>query len=144
MLFLNKTAQTVCIEVSSQNILFLPFFPLFYGEVMQPTTKIWPYSSSATQNLYESIVCFSFCENFHFNGHFRHFGRPYWMEETNGERWFAIPYNADSWRAKYVNLKKIAQKLKTWECRLRNHEKKLLWRHQIKISKKWEKCHLKF
>ena len=49
-----------------------------------------------------------------------------------------------SWRKKLINLKKIAQKLKTWECRIEKHIKKPLWRHQIKILKIWEKCHLKF
>ena len=41
-------------------------------------------------------------------------------------------------------MKKITQKLKTWECRIEKHIKKPLWRHQIKIFKIWEKYHLKF
>ena len=69
---------------------------------------------------------------------------PFWIEDMNRKCWFAIPYKAMRWRTKLINLKKIAQKLKTWECRIVKHIKKPLWRHQINISKIWEKCHLKF
>ena len=57
---------------------------------MQRTKKLKQSSSSVTQNQYETVFRFSFYANFHFNGHFRHFGRPYWTEEINGKRWFAM------------------------------------------------------
>ena len=110
-------------------------FPLFNWGVMQRTHQIWPYSSSATQNEHETMFCFSFYANFHFNGHFRHFGRPYWIEEINGKGWFAIANNAIRWRTWYVVLKKIAQKLKAWECRKRNHQKSRYDVIQTKFSK---------
>ena len=30
------------------------------------------------------MFCVSFYANCHFNGHFRHFDRPYWIGEVNG------------------------------------------------------------
>ena len=62
--FFNKLVQTVCVEVSFQIYRLYRSFPLFYGEVMQPTKKIWPYSSSATQNQHESIFVFRFTRIF--------------------------------------------------------------------------------
>jgi len=70
--------------------------------------------------------------------------RPFWMEDINRKRLFAIPYKARSWRTKLNNFKKIAQKLKMWECRIKKHTKKPLWRQRIIIFKIWEKSHLKF
>ena len=91
-------------------------------------------------NIYQRFV-FRFLQNLE---HVFRFGMPFWIEDINRKRWFAIPYKAMSWRTKLINLEKIAQKLKTWECRIWKHTKKPLWRHQIKIFKIWEKCHLKF
>ena len=72
------------------------------------------------------------------------FLRPsFWIEDMNQKCWFGIPYKAMRWRKKLINLKKIAQKLKTWECRIVKHIYKPLWRHRIKIFKIWEKCHIK-
>ena len=82
---------------------------------------------------------FLFFENFHFNGHFRHFGRPYWIEDINGKRWFAITYKVIRWKTRYISLKKIWQKLKTWKCRKGKHQKTPFWCHCNKIFKKWEK-----
>ena len=115
VLQLNRPNYLDCSKVSK--LPFLPFVTLFYLGVMQPTRKIRPYLSSATSNEYDSQFCFQFLVNFHFNGHFRHFGRPYWIEDINGKRWFAIPSNVIRWRKLYVDLKLIALKLKTWECR---------------------------
>ena len=67
----------MCWSVVSK-ISFLPFFPLFFGKVMQPTKKIWPYSSSATQNQHESIFCFSFYTHFFSNGHEK---KPLWRHK---------------------------------------------------------------
>ena len=62
----------MCCSADSK-IPFLPFFPLFYGELMQPTKKIRPHSSSATQNQHEKMFSFSFYANVHVNGRFSHF-----------------------------------------------------------------------
>ena len=58
MLELNRPNYFDCSKVSK--LPFLPFLPLFYLEVIQPTRKIRPYSSSATSNEYESPFCFQF------------------------------------------------------------------------------------
>ena len=88
----------MCLSVVSK-ISFLPFFSVILRGSDETDEQKWPYSSSATKNQHESMFCFSFYATFYFNGHFRHFGRPYWFEDINGEGWFAIPYNADTWRA---------------------------------------------
>ena len=49
-----------------------------------------------------------------------------------------------SWRKKWPSLKKIKQKLKTWECRIGKQQKRPLWRHQSKIFNIWGKIHFLF
>ena len=69
------------------------------------------------------------------------FRRPFWIEVSNRKRWFAIPYRTMSWRTECVNLKKIAHKLKVWECPIEWHHNS---RYYVNISKIWEKYHLEF
>ena len=76
--------------------------------------------SKSTRN---NVLFFVFnYANFDFNGHFRHFGRPFWIEDINWKSWVAIPYNVIRWRTLYVKLKNMPTKMKTSECRIRNHE----------------------
>ena len=79
-----------------QNDRFFRFNRYFTDTGGSRRKKRWAYRSlvTRTQNQHGAIFCFSFYANFHFNGHFRHFGRPYWIEEINGKRWFAIANNA--------------------------------------------------
>ena len=49
-----------------------------------------------------------------------------------------------SWRNNWPSLKKIKQKLKTWECRIGKQQKRPLWRHQSKIFNIWGKIHFLF
>ena len=49
-----------------------------------------------------------------------------------------------SWRKNWPSLKKIKQKLKTWECRIGKQQKRPLWRHQSKIFNIWGKIHFLF
>ena len=76
-MFLNKLVQTLCVEDSFQKYLFYRFFPLFFGEVMQPTKKNMAIFIISVSKSTRNDVLFSFYATFHFNGHFRHFGRPY-------------------------------------------------------------------
>ena len=66
------------------------------------------------------------------------------MEDLNLKRWFAIPYKAMSWRTKCINLKKIAQKSKTLECRTQKRTKKADMTSSNQNFKNLRKCHLKF
>ena len=84
---------------------------------------MWPYSSSAVSNQCKTKFCFLIFTNLVLTG-FPLFWRPFWTEDMNRLCWFAIPYKVMSWRTKHINLKKIAQKLKTWECRIVKHIKK--------------------
>jgi len=57
-------------------VVFLLFSFIFEGSD-KLMLKIWPYSSSAIENQYETIPCFSFFANFQINGHFSHYEQPY-------------------------------------------------------------------
>ena len=72
-----------------KNIFFTVFFPLFFGRVMQPTKKIWPYSSSSTQKQNESIFCISFYTHFFSNGHVK---KPFWRHKIKiFKKWEKCP-----------------------------------------------------
>jgi len=82
---------------------------------------------------------FRFFANFHFNGLFHDFGRPYWIEDINGKCGFAIPYKVIRWKTWYASLKKIGQKSKTLECRKQKSSKNRYDVIKLKLTIKWSK-----
>ena len=69
------------------------------------------------------IVLFLIFLKFCVQRFFRYFRRPYWIKSFNKKSWVAILYKRMSWIKNRPSLKKIKQKLKTWECRSGKQQK---------------------
>ena len=75
---LNKIGKFLCVVEQTQSYRFYSFFPvILLGSNAIDVKNIWPFYSSATQNQQVMMFCFLFYANFDFNGHFRHFDRPF-------------------------------------------------------------------
>ena len=103
-------------------IFFVIVFPLFHcfrhfnGKLHTDDVNIAIFFISVSKSTRTYIFFIS--SNFDFNGFSVVFRRPFRIEDINRKRWFAIPFKAMSWRRKGLNLKKIAQSFKDWECRI--------------------------
>ena len=92
MWFKEKHGTFLCVIEQTQNYRFYHFFTvIFLGSNTSDVENMAIFVISDSKNEHETMFCFLFYAHFDLNGHFRHFGLPYWIEEIHGKRWFAIP-----------------------------------------------------
>ena len=88
---LNTIGKSLCVVEQTENYRFYRIFSvILLGSNATDVENMAIFVISDSKLTRNDVL---FYAHFDFNGHFRHFGRSYLIEEINGKRLFAIPNN---------------------------------------------------